>query len=100
MTAVLQAAVERPQPGYLTHGNASAAPVDRLAHRQGLDVGHRPQRLTSTYFPVLDRPVTFTERGQHDNRQPFEAAVPIGVSLRSTAWASNADRRAACLTDC
>jgi hypothetical protein len=48
LTAVLLAAVEPPQPGYLTDCDAAAAPVDRLTHRQALVVGHGPQHLPST----------------------------------------------------
>jgi hypothetical protein len=57
-------------------------------------------RLPGTPFRVADRPVAFTERGQHIDRQTLEPSSRSARSLRSTAWASNAERRAACLTDC
>lgn len=41
-TAVLLIDVKPPQPGYLTHCDATAALVGRLAHRQALVFGHRP----------------------------------------------------------
>jgi len=49
---------------------------------------------------VLDCSVAFTERRQHLNRQRSEPAFPVAGCLRSTAWASDAERRAACLADC
>jgi hypothetical protein len=35
-------AVEPQQPGYLSHRDAAAAPIDRFPQRKGLVVGHRP----------------------------------------------------------
>jgi hypothetical protein len=99
-SAVLLTAVEPPQPGYLTQCEAVTTPCDRLAHRQALVVGHRPQRFSGAPLSVLDRTVAFTERGQHGDRQPLQSAFPVGPFLRRAAWASNADRRAACLIDC
>ena len=94
----LLAAVEPQQPVYLSHGDA-AAPVDRLAQRKTLLLGHRAQRLPSAPLSVPDQSIAFTKRGQHRDRQTFEPASRSARSLRRTAWASNAERRAACL-DC
>jgi hypothetical protein len=87
------------QPAYLSHSHAAAAPVDRFTQRQTLIVGHRPQRLPSAQLSVPHESIAFSKRGQHRDRQSFEPAFPVGPFLRSTAWASNAERRAACLTD-
>jgi hypothetical protein len=62
-------------------------------------IGHRPQRLPSAQLSVPHESIAFSKRGQHRDRQSFEPAFPVGPFLRSTAWASNAERRAACLTD-
>jgi len=40
--------------------------------------GHRLQRLPGTPFRVADRPVAFTERGQHIDRQTLEPSFPVG----------------------
>jgi hypothetical protein len=47
----------------ISHGDAAAATVDRLAQRQTIVVGHRPQRLPSAPLTALDQSVAFTERG-------------------------------------
>jgi hypothetical protein len=61
-------AVEPQQPGYLSHSEAAAAPLDRFPYRQTLIVTHRPQRLPSPPLSVPDQSITFTKRGQHDDR--------------------------------
>ena len=74
----LMTAVEPQQPGYLSHSDAAAAPVDRFPQRQTLILGHRPQRLPSAPLSVPDQSIAFTERGQHRDRQSFEPAFPVG----------------------
>jgi hypothetical protein len=54
VSTALMAAAEPQQPGYLSDSDAAAAPVDRLAQRQTLVVGHRPQRLPSAPLSVPD----------------------------------------------
>jgi len=71
-------AVEPEQPGYLSHHEAAAAPVDRFPQRQTLLVGHRPQRLPSAPLSVPDQSIAFTERGQHCDRESFEPAFSVG----------------------
>jgi hypothetical protein len=89
-----------PQPGYVPHCDAAAAPVGGLADRQTLVDRHHSQRLSGTQLRVLDRLIAFTERDQHLNRQILKPTFPVARTLRSTAWASNADLLAGCLTDC
>jgi hypothetical protein len=98
--AALMTAGEPQQPGYFSHSDAAAAPVDRFPQRKTLIAGHCPQRLPSALLSAPNESIAFTQRGQHRGRQSFEPAFPVGRSLRSTACASNAERRAACRTDC
>ena len=70
--------VEPQQPGYLSHSDAAAAPVDRLPKRQTLIVSHRPQSLPSPPLSVPDQSIAFTQRGQHRDRQPLQPAFPVG----------------------
>jgi len=71
-------AVEAQQPGYLSHSDAAAAPVDRLPQRQTLIVSHCPHRLRSAPLSVPNQSIAFTQRRQHHHRQSFEPAFPIG----------------------
>ena len=71
-------AVEPQQPGYLSHSDAAAAPVDRFPQRETLIAGHCPQRLPSTLLSAPNESIAFTQRGQHRNRQTFEPAFPVG----------------------
>jgi hypothetical protein len=67
------------EPADLPHRKAaSAAPLDRLADRQALVLGHHLQRLPGAPFCVADRCVAFTECGQHGDRQTLEPALPVG----------------------
>jgi hypothetical protein len=100
VSTALMTAVEAQQPGYLSHSDAAAAPVDRFPYRQTLVVSHRPQGLSSPPLSIPDQSIAFTECGQHRDRQSFEPAFPVGPFFTSIAWASNAERRAACLTNC
>jgi hypothetical protein len=59
----LMTAVEPQQPGYLSHSDAAAAPVDRLPQRQTLIVSHRPHRLRSAPLSVPNQSIAFTQRG-------------------------------------
>jgi hypothetical protein len=72
-------AVGPQQPGYLSHTDAAAAPIDRLTQRQTFLLGHRPQRLPSAPLSVPDESIAFTKRGQHGDRQTFEPAFPVGT---------------------
>jgi hypothetical protein len=56
----LMTAVEPQQPGYLSHSDAAAAPLDRFPQRETLILGHRPQRLRSAPFSVSDESVALT----------------------------------------
>jgi len=79
-------AVEPQQPGYLSHSEAAAAPVDRLPQRQTLLVGHRPQGLPGAPLSVPDESIAFTERGQHGDRQSLSGspgALPRQGPLRT-----------------
>ena len=70
--------VEPQQPDYLPHIDAAAAPADRFPHRQTLILSHRPQRLPSPPLSIPNQSITFTECGQHRDRQSFEPAFPVG----------------------
>jgi hypothetical protein len=78
--------VEPQQPGYLSHGEAPAAPVDRLTGRQAL-LGHRPQSLPGAPLGVPDESIAFTERGQHSDRQTLKPAFPVGPFFAQDRWA-------------
>jgi hypothetical protein len=89
----------------------TASPLSVLSNRSG-NRPHDASMLGRYVAFVYMRPCTearrlisdltpsaaFTECGQHIDRQPLEPRSPVGMFLRRTAWASNADRRAACLT--
>ena len=68
VSTALMTAVEPQQPGYLSHSDAAAAPVDRFPQRQTLMVSHRPQRLPSPLLSVPDQSIPFTKCGQHCDR--------------------------------
>ena len=70
--------VEPQQPGYLSHSEAAAAPVDGFPDRQTLAVGHGPQSLPGPPLSIPDQSIAFTECGQHRDRQSFEPAFPVG----------------------
>jgi hypothetical protein len=78
VSAALMSVVEPQQPGYLSHSDAAAAPVDRFPHRQTLILGHRPQCLPGTPLSIPDQSIAFTECGQHRDRQSFEPTFPVG----------------------
>jgi hypothetical protein len=88
VSTALMTAVGPQQPGYLSHTDAAAAPIDRLTQRQTFLLGHRPQRLPSAPLSVPDESIAFTKRGQHGDRQTLESASRSARSLRSTAWAT------------
>jgi hypothetical protein len=83
------------EPGYLSHSDATAAPVDRLPQRQTLILSHRSRRACPA------RPSASRTRA---SRSPSAVSTAIARassrrsrsarSLCSTAWASNAERRA------
>jgi hypothetical protein len=75
----LLAATKPQQPGYLSHGAAAAAPVDRFPQRQTLVLGHCPQRLRRAQLSRPDESIAFTKRCQHGDRQDFEPAFPVGT---------------------
>jgi hypothetical protein len=54
VSTALMTAIEAQQPGYLSHSDAAAAPLDRFPQRQTLIVSHRPQRLPSALLSVPD----------------------------------------------
>jgi hypothetical protein len=74
----LTSVVEPQQPGYLSHSDTAAAPVERFPHRQTLVVSHRPQRLPGPLLSVPDEGIAFTECGQYRDRQSFEPAFAVG----------------------
>jgi hypothetical protein len=61
-------AFDSQEPGYLSHSDAAAAPVDRFAQQKALVVGHCPQNLPSARLCVSDKRIAFTERGQRRDR--------------------------------
>jgi hypothetical protein len=79
VSTALMTAVGPQHPGYLSHTDAAAAPIDRLTQRQPFLLGHRPQRLPSAPLSVPDESIAFTERRQHRHRQSFEPAFPVGT---------------------
>jgi hypothetical protein len=99
-SAVLLTAVEPPQPGYLTQCEAVTTPCDRLAHRQALVVGHRPQRFSGAPLSVLDRTVRSPSAVSTATANPSSRRSRSAHFFAALLWASNADRRAACLIDC
>jgi hypothetical protein len=78
VSTALMTAVGPQQPGYLSHTDAAAAPINRLTQRQTFLLGHRPQRLPSAPVSVPDESIAFTKRGQHGDRQTLESAFPVG----------------------
>ena len=79
-------AVEAEQPGYRSHSDAAAAPVERFPHRQTLVVSHRPQRLPGPPLSIADQSIAFTECGQHRDRQSLSGspgALPRRGPLRT-----------------
>ena len=64
----LMTALEPQQPGYLSHSDAAAAPLDGFTQRKTLVIGHSPQRLPSAPLDVPDEGVAFAKRGQHCDR--------------------------------
>jgi hypothetical protein len=56
-------AVQAQQPGFLSHSDAAAAPLDRFPQRQTLILGHRPQRLPRAPLSVPDESIPFTKGG-------------------------------------
>jgi hypothetical protein len=78
VSTALMSVVEPQQPGYLAHGDAATAPVERFPHRQTLIVSHRPQRLPSPQLSVPDQSIAFAKSGQHRDRQSFEPTFPVG----------------------
>jgi hypothetical protein len=90
----LQVLGKSPQPGYVPHCNAAAAPVGGLADRQTLIDGHHSQRLSGTQLRVLDRLIAFTERDQHLNRQILKPTFPVGPYLAQ--YRMGVQRRPAC----
>src|SRR5215217_9748765 len=78
VSTALMNVVEPQQPGYLSHSDAAAAPVDRFPYRQTLVVSHRPQRLPSAPLSIPDQSIAFTKRGQHRDRQSLGPAFPVG----------------------
>jgi hypothetical protein len=96
----LMSVVEPQQPGYLSHSDAVAAPVDRFPYRQpSSSVIVRsacPARRSASRTKAVRSPsAVSTATAKPSSRRSRSAR-----SLRSIAWASNAERRAACLTDC
>ena len=71
--------LEPQQPGYLSHSDAAAAPLDGFTQRKTLIIGHPSQRLPSAPLSVPDQSIAFTERGQHRDRQTLEPAFPVGT---------------------
>jgi hypothetical protein len=70
--------LEPQQPGYLSHSDAAAAPLDGFTQRKTLIIGHRPQRLASAPLSVPDEGIAFAKRGQHRDCQSFEPAFSVG----------------------
>ena len=86
VSTALMSVVEPQQPGYLSHGDAAAAPVERFPHRQTLVVSHRPQRLPGPPLSIPDQSIAFTECGQHRDRQTLSGspgALPRRGPLRT-----------------
>jgi hypothetical protein len=46
-----------------------------------------------------DHSINLTEHDQHGDRQTYESSFSVGMVCAQSAWASNAERRTACLTD-
>jgi hypothetical protein len=60
----LMTAIEQ-QPGYFSHSDAAAGPVDRFPYRQTLIGSHRPQSSPSPPLSDPNQGIAFTQRGQH-----------------------------------
>ena len=82
-----------------------SSPIDALSSRTDRPTSTvivrsaSPARFCGAPLSVSDRSVACTERGQHSTAKP-QPAFPICALFARTGCASNADRRAACLTDC
>ena len=59
-STALVIAVEPQQPGYLSHSEAAAAPVDGFPDRQTLVVSHCPESLPGALLSVPDESIAFT----------------------------------------
>ena len=95
----LMTAVEPHQPGYLSHSDAAAAPVDRLPQRQALIVSHRPQRFPARRSASRTRASRSPSAVSTATARASSLRSRSARSLRRAACASNAERRA-CLTEC
>jgi hypothetical protein len=60
ISSALITAVEPQQPGYLSHSEAAAAPVDGFPDRQTLVVSHCPESLPGALLSVPDESIAFT----------------------------------------
>ena len=66
---------EPQQPGYLSHSDAAAAPVDRFAYHT---LRGSSAELAQPLLSVPDESIAVTKRGQRGDRQSFEPAFPVG----------------------
>ena len=87
---------EPAQPSHLPHRDAAAAPVGGLATRQTLVDGHRQQRAATALLRVPDGAPSRSPSAVNTSTTHASSRRSRSVrSLRSTAWASKAERRAA-----
>ena len=70
------------EPGYLSHRDAAATPVDHLPHRKTLIVSHRPQCLPSAPLSLPDESIAFSKRSEP---QPLQ--LRAGVRGRPVLYA-------------
>jgi hypothetical protein len=90
----------------VSSAGCAACPRQPNAHPATPPAATGPHRWSSSAAPprhafrVADRGVAFTERSSAATARPSSRRSLSARYLRSTAWASIADRRAACLTDC
>ena len=91
---------EPQQPGYLSHSDAAAAPVDRFAYRQILTLVIVRRACPARCSASRTRASRSASAVSAATARASSRRSRSARSFRSTAWASNAERRAACLTDC
>ena len=70
-------ALESQQPGYLSHSDAAATPVDRFPYGQTLIFGHCPQRLPNPPLSVRTRASRSPSAVTRRDRWSFEPPFPV-----------------------
>ena len=101
VSTALMTAIAPQQPGYLSHCHAAATPTAASRSDKPSSSVMGSQRLPSQLLSVPNQSCRSPSAVSTATAKASSSAFPVGPFFaRSTAWASNAERRAACLTDC